>query len=1034
MEKWYTPLLKIKSKGQKTSKARALHELHQKRLEHQGQFFTPLKISEWIWEQINPVLDQVDDPGGKLDIADNSVGTGRLLYPANPEKHRLHICDTDVEALDAFHECAQKAGFIVNAHNTSMQNMRMENIHAAIINPPFTLHFEGPNLEKFPTNSFGKFGEKSAAISQTYALEQALSGADLVVAIVPLTEAQRIKSIPHQLQRLRVIAHLPQNAFKTEGANVKTCILFFDQLKKDEYTEIDLKDLSTPIGVKLTPPTHKKSRGDFINYDFKDEPSILTPVTGDNRVRVYRNGRHLQMKFHCGLTEARVMNAIMESKIPWQDRACEQFGEGRLPYNIQYTGQGKLMLDLYLSQKDPLGELEKLEKLISREKGQPSIDEQLRNYMIKRHKRLIRQKKGFARWVKVTALSQAYEDKSEVEVLDDYVMNPDIWGGPIALKGDKINLVKMDDAAVEVEFEGQTFKQSKDYFLKHCHAPEKVKGKKAEWKRIGTSMAERNPEIAHEARLNLEKLGIDKWTWDWQQHDIIECAMTPLGVIASWDMGLGKTRLSFGACLMDPCKHALICVPAHLVDQFMDEAHDLGIELNVIRKKKDVSNLKKINIISLPRLRTEFENGKSFGKHMRRWFGLVIIDEGHCLRHHTTQQSRAARDLSPRKRIILSGTPISNYPRDIWPVANWAIRGGHIAQPYDLYEFYPNPNGFLDARYMRRGIDVFREKYVTLEWSTNHFNEDMEQGAKREIPRIRNLESYRNYNQSFILRRTRNEPDVAPYIKFPEAEEITHDLEWDDKHLGHYIKVADEFKMWFTDAMKEAQKNSRNISMIATLARIGAVEAACNHPHDPVKNCPRFIGDPTSKERAIVDRAVEIAKNNRKAVIFTQSPKSAERLTQMIKDAGEHAAAIHGAVSQKDRTGIIKDQFRKGALPILVATFGVAQTGLNLPEASHVLLACRQWTATVEYQSIARVLRPEQKNKVIVERFHLKGSIDDYQGQMVEFKKDASDSGLDFADPSMEQQEFLHIDHILEDFVKNIIELRGIKRHALKSA
>jgi SNF2 family DNA or RNA helicase len=1033
---WFKPLLDIKSLGQTTKKARALHELHEARLIHNGQFFTPVKISKWIWEQITPYLEPKDEES-KTHIADNCVGTGRLLYFANPAKHTLHFSDIDENNCELLTQTAQEAGFTVESDCISMENLKMRNMDAAIINPPFSLKFEGPQLEKFETNHFGVYGPKTTATSQTYALEQALKGADIVVAIVPSTEVDRIRELYHISTRLKAVAHLSSKAFLQEGANVKTSIMFFDRAPEKEPVFFKIETFEETLPVTLRKPNTKKEKPIFSDISTSNEkPSILTPVTGDNNVRVYRSGRHIKLKFKCGLTEARVMNQILNRKIDYKDRSNEEFGEGRMPSNIHYIGQGRLLLDLYMAQENPLEELNHLNRIIIDNGGNAVIEQQLTRYIIKHHKKLIKQKEGFSRWVQKNKSSQVFQNKNTVKVQSDYLMEPDKWGGLIAFKGEEINLVNMSDSEVTIGFKDQLFAHPKEYFLEHCMEVKDLP-KEEKWIRIGSSIQERYPNEAIQTRKHLEKLGIDKWTWDWQQHDIIECMLAPLGVLASWDMGLGKTRLSFACCLMHTAKHNLIVVPAHLVDQFEEEALEIGLEINIIRKPKDLQNLKKINVISISRIRTTFDRNKpnvSYGKHMRRWFGLVIVDEGHCLRHHSTAQSRAVRDLSPRKRIVLSGTPISNYPRDIWPVANWAIRGGHIAQPYDLYELYPEKKGFHDTRYLRRGIDVFKNKFVSLEWSTHHFNEDMEQGAKREIPRIKNLEAYRNYNQSFILRRNRYEPDVKPYIKFPKATEIDHTIEWDREHLAYYLKVADEFKGWFTKAMEESKLKGTNLSMIATLARIGAVEAACNHPHHPTKNCPLYSGPMTSKETAIIDRALEIAESGAKTIIFVQSPKSAQRFCDKLNETGQNAMAIHGQVNQKDRTKIIKDQFRNGDLPILVATYGVAQTGLNLPEASHVLLACRQWTATVERQAIARVLRPQQKNKVIVERFHIDGSIDMYQAQMVEFKSDAADSGLDFADPETNAREFLHIDHILEDFVKHIKELQGLERKQLKSA
>ena len=67
-----------------------------------------------------------------------------------------------------------------------------------------------------------------------------------------------------------------------------------------------------------------------------------------------------------------------------------------------------------------------------------------------------------------------------------------------------------------------------------------------------------------------------------------------------------------------------------------------------------------------------------------------------------------------------------------------------------------------------------------------------------------------------------------------------------------------------------------------------------------------------------------------------------------------------------------------------------------------------------------------KKKVVAIDYIHLPGSIDDYQAQMVAFKGDAADSGLDWATPQKSNAEFAHLDTILGRFVEDIAALRGM--------
>jgi len=63
-------------------------------------------------------------------------------------------------------------------------------------------------------------------------------------------------------------------------------------------------------------------------------------------VRVVRHNRRVILKFQCGLTEAKVLNAL------YVDHALT--GETRLPTGVQFIGQGKFDLHVALLQRDPV--------------------------------------------------------------------------------------------------------------------------------------------------------------------------------------------------------------------------------------------------------------------------------------------------------------------------------------------------------------------------------------------------------------------------------------------------------------------------------------------------------------------------------------------------------------------------------------------------------------------------------------------------------------------------------------------------------
>lgn len=188
----------------------------------------------------------------------------------------------------------------------------------------------------------------------------------------------------------------------------------------------------------------------------------------------------------------------------------------------------------------------------------------------------------------------------------------------------------------------------------------------------------------------------------------------------------------------------------------------------------------------------------------------------------------------------------------------------------------------------------------------------------------------------------------------------------------------------------------------------------------------------TSKQRWVLDEMERLAKAGRKTILYAENPGLLELLSRRLTDRGVDNMVFHGKIPIRQRTRELNQRFRFGDCPIAACSLGVAQKGLNIWQANEVIVLSRSWLSSVEEQAIARTLRPQQKANVRVRYVHLTGSIDVYKAQMVEFKQDAADSGLDWATPQKSGAEFLHLDTVLHRFIEGLAELRGVKAHKLR--
>lgn len=538
------------------------------------------------------------------------------------------------------------------------------------------------------------------------------------------------------------------------------------------------------------------------------------------------------------------------------------------------------------------------------------------------------------------------------------------------------------------------------------------------------------PALWRETELRARSLGIDQWlTRPYQWHDLIELAVHGGGAIAGWDMGLGKARLAIALCLLGMGRRNLIVVEPRLMDEMQTELRGLPLDRDqwqIVDAPIHLLDLKRINIISYTTLKKVLPGGsprRTYARRLRRRIHTCICDEGHCLRNPDSDQSRAVRMVSAKIRYALSGTPIANYPRDILPVVQWVAGDGTARQPFGHHHPYLAPESLRDCSRARRGIDLFREWFVTTVWITNEFADDLRSGAKREIPKIARIGPFRELIAPVLKRRVLEEPEVTASVTIPTPTRAVRTIPWDIPHLRFYHRVSEQFIDWFRNQPEWQRRKGANL--VAVLAKIQGVITACNHPQAGVSGAGVYAAL-TSKQRFALKRLETLTQQGHKTILFAHSPGLLDCFHEHLARRGIDAVRFHGGIPITQRVLDLDRRFRQGDVPVLLASTGACQTGYNIHQADRVIVYDRDWTPKTEQQACARVLRPQQQRPVEIEFLHLEGSIDTYQEQMVTHKANAMRAGLDEGEDGCDPDDFLHIDTILGRFVEDIEARLGL--------
>ncbi len=406
-----------------------------------------------------------------------------------------------------------------------------------------------------------------------------------------------------------------------------------------------------------------------------------------------------------------------------------------------------------------------------------------------------------------------------------------------------------------------------------------------------------------------------------------------LGGILADDMGLGKTvqALSFFEFLRSKNKlgYNLVIVPTSLTYNWVSESEKFTPELPIIRfsskEKGKLTDFLKINnhcvIITTYGLLTE--NQDFFSQF--QW-NSHVYDEAQNLKNITAKRTCAARQISAKFKLCLTGTPMENHYGELYSLMDLVVPGSLG----DLSEF--------------------KKMFV----SSNSVQPSNIHHLKLQI-------------KPLILRRTKSQ-----ILKdLPPKTEIILKIPFCEKQKMIYKNLAMSWQAKVKDSISNVGEAKTQIIMLTALLRL---RQACS---DPASIPNVTYPDLPPKISTLTDSIDDIIQNNDSAIIFTQFLTTLRRLEKEITLKGIPVFVLHGSLNQKKREEALKgfDNCKTGA--VFIMTLKTGGTGLNLTKASYVFHLEPWWNPAVENQATDRTHRIGQTKPITVYRYLMKESIEE---------------------------------------------------------
>ena len=407
-----------------------------------------------------------------------------------------------------------------------------------------------------------------------------------------------------------------------------------------------------------------------------------------------------------------------------------------------------------------------------------------------------------------------------------------------------------------------------------------------------------------------------------------------LGGILADDMGLGKTlqTLTWLAWLKERNtknpKPSLVICPASVLHNWRREAERFtpGMKVLVLASGAERHNLRKqipqhdLIVTNYALLRRDLEELNKFA------FRAVILDEAQFIKNPGAQVTQSVKQLKCENKIALTGTPLENRLLDLWSIVDF-IQPGYLGTQEQFLETY-EPKG---------GENAEAEQRIA---------------RKRLSAKLRPL----------LLRRLKKH--VAKDL--PDRIEERRDCPLGEEQRKLYLA---ELRRSRDQVMKAVETQGLNKSKMHVLAALTRLRQICCHPS--------LVGSDTAsgKTETLFELLDPLIADGQKVLVFSQF---VQMLQLLEKECALRNIPTHLLTGQtKDRQSVVANFQKDSGAGVFLLSLRAAGTGLNLTNASYVVLYDPWWNPAVEAQAIDRSHRIGQTNTVNAYRLIAPGTVEE---------------------------------------------------------
>jgi SNF2 family DNA or RNA helicase len=349
-------------------------------------------------------------------------------------------------------------------------------------------------------------------------------------------------------------------------------------------------------------------------------------------------------------------------------------------------------------------------------------------------------------------------------------------------------------------------------------------------------------------------------------------------------------------------------------------------------------------------------------------FGHVIFDECHRLKTRTTKQTKAAKKLKPPYITMMSGSPVTDRPQDIWQILA-------ILKPREYTSFWRFFEDYIDYKVKT----IKKTDPLTGKTKIINYKEAVgpaEAWTTTGLPAIRH----------FFTRRLK--VDVMPNLPPKMYSKVYVDLSAEQRRI--YNEMRDDMLTWIMNSFGEEEALPAP-AVIAMLQRLQMIALGTPEFGIPVtkKNgdvvTPIKLVEPSTK----CDAVMEILEDNESEqfVIFSQFKGPLRILRGRFGDKGITYGSYTGDDNERFRERD-KRLFISGDNRVLLGTISAGGVGVDgLQHAScNVIFMDRNWSPAINEQAEDRLHRGGQTRNVNITDIMARNTIDFDRMKQIDMK------------------------------------------------